>query len=232
MAPFPIFHFAFSPISTASRASLSALRRLWFAWNSGSAWLSDIVCLDESGWRARRLSSSATCCSEDRFGLIICFSLQPEFDQAPDGCGHDYVFRFGQSTLTQAFLSHGLIVSSGRGVGHLIDRGDGHLAGRRASGLRGPCLHGQTKFDEAANGFGAAGLIALARCPSTDACSHLRRQADTAIYSGGPRMPRSAADRPSASSDPANCTFEGEALGTLLGMGITPGASMHLKVAC
>jgi hypothetical protein len=65
--------FAFSPISTASRASLSALRRLWFAWNSGSAWLSDIVCLDESGWRARRSSSSATCCSADRFGLIICF---------------------------------------------------------------------------------------------------------------------------------------------------------------
>jgi len=64
--------FAFSPISTASRASLSALRRLWFAWNSGSAWLSDIVCLDESGWRARRSSSSATCCSADRFGLIIC----------------------------------------------------------------------------------------------------------------------------------------------------------------
>jgi len=65
--------FAFSPISTASRASLSALRRLWFAWNSGSAWLSDIVCLDESGWRARRSSSSATCCSADRFGLVICF---------------------------------------------------------------------------------------------------------------------------------------------------------------
>jgi hypothetical protein len=42
--------FTFSPSSTASRASLSALRRLWFAWNSGSAWLSDIVCLDESGW--------------------------------------------------------------------------------------------------------------------------------------------------------------------------------------
>jgi hypothetical protein len=75
------------------------------------------------------LSSSATCCSEDRFGLIICFSLQPEFDKAADGCGHDYVFRFSQSTLTQAFLSRGLIVSSGRGVGHLIDRGDGPLAG-------------------------------------------------------------------------------------------------------
>jgi hypothetical protein len=30
-------------------------------------------CLDESGWRARRSSSSATCCSADRFGLIICF---------------------------------------------------------------------------------------------------------------------------------------------------------------
>src|SRR6185369_4404426 len=75
LGPFPIFHFpfAFSPSSTASRASLSALRRLWFAWNSGSAWLSDIVCLDESGWRARRSSSSATCCSADRFGLIICF---------------------------------------------------------------------------------------------------------------------------------------------------------------
>ena len=73
LGPFPIFHFAFSPISTASRASLSALRRLWFAWNSGSAWLSDIVCLDESGWRARRSSSSATCCSADRFDLIICF---------------------------------------------------------------------------------------------------------------------------------------------------------------
>src|SRR5258705_11703402 len=67
------FFFAFSPISTVSRASLSALRRLWFAWNSGSAWLSDIVCLDESGWRARRSSSSATCCSADRFGLIIYF---------------------------------------------------------------------------------------------------------------------------------------------------------------
>src|SRR5947208_5196270 len=65
--------FTFSPSSTASRASLSALRRLWFAWNSGSAWLSDIVCLDESGWRARRSSSSATCCSADRFGLVICF---------------------------------------------------------------------------------------------------------------------------------------------------------------
>src|SRR6266850_646237 len=65
--------FTFSPSSTASRASLSALWRLWFAWNSGSAWLSDIVCLDESGWRARRSSSSATCCSADRFGLIICF---------------------------------------------------------------------------------------------------------------------------------------------------------------
>jgi hypothetical protein len=77
--------FAFSPISTASRASLSALRRLWFAWNSGSAWLSDIVCLDESGWRARRSSSSATCCSADRFGLIICFFPSPEFDQAADG---------------------------------------------------------------------------------------------------------------------------------------------------
>ena len=75
MGPLPVFHFpfAFSAISTASRASLSALRRLWFAWNSGSAWLSDIVCLDESGWRARRSSSSATCCSADRFGLIICF---------------------------------------------------------------------------------------------------------------------------------------------------------------
>ena len=68
-----LIFFAFSPISTASRASLSALRRLWFAWNSGSAWLSDIVCLDESGWRARRSSSSATCCSADRFGLIIYF---------------------------------------------------------------------------------------------------------------------------------------------------------------
>ena len=65
--------FVFTPISTSSRGSLSALRRLWFAWNSGSSWLSDIVCLDESGWRARRSSSSATCCSADRFGLIICF---------------------------------------------------------------------------------------------------------------------------------------------------------------
>ena len=46
---------------------------MWFAWNSGSAWLSDIVCLDESGWRARRSSSSATCCWADRFGFIICF---------------------------------------------------------------------------------------------------------------------------------------------------------------
>src|SRR5438093_10797984 len=72
--------FTFSPSSTASRASLSALRRLWFAWNSGSAWLSDIVCLDESGWRARRSSSSASCCSADRFGLIICFFPSAELD--------------------------------------------------------------------------------------------------------------------------------------------------------
>ena len=88
LAPFPIFHFpfAFSPISTASRASLSALRRLWFAWNSGSAWLSDIVCLDESGWRARRSSSSATCCSADRFGLIICFfPSAPQLYKPVDG---------------------------------------------------------------------------------------------------------------------------------------------------
>jgi hypothetical protein len=53
---------------------------LWFAWNSGSAWLSDIVCLDESGWRARRSSSSATCCSADRFGFIICFFPSAVFD--------------------------------------------------------------------------------------------------------------------------------------------------------
>ena len=75
MGPLPVHHFvlAFGASSPASRASLSALRRLWFAWNAGSAWLSDIVCLDESGWRARRSSSSATCCSAERFGLIICF---------------------------------------------------------------------------------------------------------------------------------------------------------------
>ena len=59
----------------ASRASLSALRRLRFAWNSGSAWLSDIFCLNKIGLRALRSISSATCCSADRFILIICFLL-------------------------------------------------------------------------------------------------------------------------------------------------------------
>jgi hypothetical protein len=37
------FPFAFSP---ASRSNRSALRRLWISWNSGSAWLSAIVCLE------------------------------------------------------------------------------------------------------------------------------------------------------------------------------------------
>jgi hypothetical protein len=59
-------HFPFTFSSAFSRASRSALRRLWFSWNSGSAWLSDIVCLDASGLRAFRSASSATCCSADR----------------------------------------------------------------------------------------------------------------------------------------------------------------------
>jgi hypothetical protein len=67
------FHFPFA-FSLASRSSRSALRRLWFAWNSGSAWLSDIVCLDASGLRALRAASSSTCSAAVRFGLIICFS--------------------------------------------------------------------------------------------------------------------------------------------------------------
>jgi hypothetical protein len=44
-------HFAFR---LASRASRSALRRLWFCSNSSSAWLSDIFCLVVRGWSARR----------------------------------------------------------------------------------------------------------------------------------------------------------------------------------
>jgi hypothetical protein len=51
------FLVAFSP--AASRASLSALRRLWFSWNSGSAWWSDIVCLDAVGFRALDMTTMA-----------------------------------------------------------------------------------------------------------------------------------------------------------------------------
>ena len=72
--------FAFNPSSTASRACLSALKRLRFVWNSGSAWLSEIDRLDEIGLLARRSSSLATCCSADRFGLIIYFCFRLRFD--------------------------------------------------------------------------------------------------------------------------------------------------------
>ena len=75
--PFPALHFAFA-FSSASRASRSALRRLWFCWNSGAAWLSDIFCLDVSGCSALRSASSATCCSADLFSLLIVSSLAPD----------------------------------------------------------------------------------------------------------------------------------------------------------
>jgi hypothetical protein len=50
-------HAHFFAFSLAARSSRSALRRLWLGWNSGSAWLSDIVCLDASGLRALRSAS-------------------------------------------------------------------------------------------------------------------------------------------------------------------------------
>ena len=62
-----------SPSEPSLAASRSALRRLWFRSNSGSAWLSDIFCLDASEWSALRSASSAIRCSAVRFGLIIWF---------------------------------------------------------------------------------------------------------------------------------------------------------------
>jgi len=60
-----------SVLRLASRANRSALRRLWFSWNSGSAWRSAIVCRAPTGFWAFRSVSSAICCSAVRFGLVI-----------------------------------------------------------------------------------------------------------------------------------------------------------------